>query len=100
MIEQKLQKREPDFRKIFEQNLSDDGKKMFRYALEQYPEIAKKLANILGQYFYMGKIKGKLNANDIYGIFYELGYPIRLETKIVYKKKGRVKSIKELLNED
>jgi hypothetical protein len=28
-----------------------------------------------------------------------MGFPIRIETKIVYKKKGEVKSISELLKE-
>ena len=88
-----------DFKKIFLKNLTQDGLEMFNRALKQYPAIAEKIAESLGRLYNQGRLKGSLNAEAVYGIFLELGYPIRLDTRIVYKKKGKVKSISELLKE-
>ncbi|MEM0023272.1 MAG: hypothetical protein QW407_01570 [Thermofilaceae archaeon] len=101
MTRQPSQKEEKvDYVKLFYDNLSEDGKEMFNRALMQYPSLAQKVAEMLGQLLVQGKISGPLDAETIYGIFSELGYPIRLETKIVYKKKGKVKTISELLKEE
>jgi len=93
-------RREPDYLQVFLEHLTDDGKEMFRRAKEQYPVVARKIAESIGRLFVQGRIRGVLDARAIYGIFAELGYPIRLKTKIVYKKKGEVKTISELLREE
>jgi len=92
--------KDPDPYSIFLKLLTSDGKKLFENALSQYPLQAKKIGETIGKLYLLGKIRGRLDANFIYGIFYELGFPIRLETKIVYKKRGEVKSISEMLKEE
>jgi len=87
----------PDYTKIFLDNLTSDGLEMYRKAEEQYPIIARRVAYVVGGLYAIGRIRGKLDARAVYGIFAEIGYPIRLDTKIVYKKKGKVKSISELI---
>lgn len=89
----------PDYASVFLKHLSEDGREMFNMAMNQYPDVAQKVAETLGKLYHEGRLEGVLDAEAIYGIFEELGYPIRIETKIVYKKKGEVKSISELLKE-
>ena len=69
-------------------------------AKAQYPKVASVIVKELARLIQLGKMREKLNAEDIYGIFFYLGYPIRVETKIVIKRKGKVKSISDLLRED
>jgi DNA-binding TFAR19-related protein (PDSD5 family) len=89
----------PDYTSVFLKHLSDDGKEMFKLAMDQYPDVAQKVAETLGKLYHDGRLEGILDAEAVYGIFEEIGYPIRIETKIVYKKKGEVKSISDLLKE-
>ncbi len=104
ILERTIKEREavarPDFYSIFLSHLTDDGKELFERALNQYPKAARRIAEEIGKLYYMGRVRGSLDARAIYGIFAELGYPIRVETKIMYKKRGEVKSISELLKED
>lgn len=101
MAKQPSQREEKvDYTKLFYDSLSEDGREMFNKASEQYPSLAQKVAEMLGQLLIQGKINGPLDAETIYMVFNEIGYPIRLETRIVYKKKGKVKSIGELLKEE
>ncbi|RLF04426.1 MAG: hypothetical protein DRK00_06740 [Thermoprotei archaeon] len=89
----------PDYTRIFARNLTEDGREMFRRAESQYPVVASKVAEALGRLYAQGRLRGRLDAETIYGIFYELGYPIRIETRVVYKKRGEVKTISELIKE-
>lgn len=102
LIVRRSQQREErvDYVKVFLDNVSEEGLEMYNKALEQYPTIAPKVAEALGRLIAHGKIDSPLDAETVYRVFQELGYPIRLETKIVYKKKGKVKSIGELLKEE
>lgn len=89
----------PDYISTFLSNLTEDGGEMYEKAAEQYPSIAPKIAEALGRLYAEGRLAGKLDAETVYGIFYEAGCPIRIEIKIVYKKKGEVKTISEMLKE-
>ena len=83
---------------ILMNHLTDKGKKIFKKALEQYPTVAKFVAYNLARIILEGRIK-EIDGITLYHIFERLGYPIRLETRIVYKSKGKVKTISELLKE-
>jgi len=86
-----------DFEKVFIEHLSDDGRLMYEKAVDQYGEQARKIAEKLGKLYYLGRLQGRMNAETVYWIFREVGLPIKIETKIVYKKGGEVKSIGEML---
>ncbi len=90
----------PDFYSLFLSSLTDDGREMFGKALDQYGDDAAKIGESIGRLIYAGRIRGRLTAEHIYWIFRELGMPIRVETRIVYKKGREVKSISDLLKED
>lgn len=98
-LEAKRETKQVDYQQTFLNHLSEDGKEMYEKALAQYPSIAPKIAEEIGRLFALSKLTGTLDAETVYGIFQELGYPIRLETRLVYKKKGETKSISELLRE-
>ena len=89
-----------DFYKVFVSHLTSDSREMFRKAEKQYPVIARQVAESVGKLFYEGRLAGNIDGRQLYGIFMELGYPIRLETRIVYKKRGEVKRISEMLKEE
>ncbi|HDD63692.1 MAG: hypothetical protein DRJ32_00330 [Thermoprotei archaeon] len=88
-----------DYEEIFLRHLDSKAKKIYEKAKQQYPEVARKVALAISKLILERKLGGILDSVTLYGIFYELGYPIRLETRIVYKSKGRVKSISELIKE-
>ncbi|MEM1509035.1 MAG: hypothetical protein QXY49_06275 [Thermofilaceae archaeon] len=98
-LEAKRETKQDDFQQVFLSHLSEDGKEMYEKALAQYPSVAPKIAEEIGRLFVLGRLTGTFDAETVYGIFQELGYPIKLETRLVYKKKGETKSISELLKE-
>ncbi len=80
--------------------LTSGGEEMLLKAKSQYPKVAEYVVRELAKLVLTGRLREKLDAEDIYAIFYHLGFPIRIETKIVVKRKGKVKSISELLKEE
>ncbi len=80
--------------------LTKSGEEMLSRAKSQYPRVAEYVVRELAKLVLTGRLREKLDAEDIYAIFYNLGFPIRVETRIVVKRKGRVKSISELLKEE
>ncbi|MEZ0345385.1 MAG: hypothetical protein ABWK01_02390 [Infirmifilum sp.] len=100
MMEKEVKRAEPDYYNVFLGNLTDDGRVMFEKAVEQYGDTARKIAEKLGRLYHIGRLRGKLDAEAVYWIFSEIGLPIRLETRIVYKKGGEYKSISEILKEE
>lgn len=80
--------------------LTESGEEMLSRAKSQYPKVAEYVVRELAKLVLMGRLREKLDAEDIYAIFYNLGFPIRVETRIVVKRKGKVKSISELLREE
>ena len=85
---------------LVESHLTDDGKEMLERAREQYPKICNAVVVELAKLIALGRLERKLDALDIYNIFRSLGYPIRVETKIVIKRRGEEKSISEILREE
>lgn len=80
--------------------LTESGEEMLGRAKSQYPRVAEYVIRELAKLVLMRRLREKLDAEDIYAIFYNLGFPIRVETRIVVKRKGKVKSISELLKEE
>jgi DNA-binding TFAR19-related protein (PDSD5 family) len=86
-----------DYERIFVEHLTDDGRMMYEKAVEQYGEEARRIAEKLGRLYRSGRLQGLMNAETVYWVFREVGLPIKIETRIVYKKGGEVKSIGEML---
>jgi len=98
-FQQKNVKRTLSPREFLDMYLTEGGREMLKRGFQQYPGVAQYVVNGLVRLIISKRITGKIDEHLIYGIFYELGYPIRLETKIMYKSKGKAKSISEVLKE-
>jgi len=101
LLEKQLKEKESKFspREILEAVLTPKAKEILREAKRQYPEATERVIEILADYVVEKRIK-KIDGVTLYNIFLNLGIPVRLETKIVYKSRGEVKSIRELLKGD
>ncbi len=86
-----------DALKIVREKLVDRGDEVLEAALEQYPETAKKIVQVLAEKIVDGAVSGKISGEALMSLFDYLGMPVKLKTKILYYKKGEYKSITDLL---
>ena len=81
---------------VLRRHLVDKGEEVLDAALEQYPELAKRVADLLASKILSGQLK-KVSGEELLMLFEYLGARIRLETSIKYYKKGEFKSIRDML---
>jgi len=86
-----------DAYELVKKHLADRGEEVLNAALEQYPEAAKKIVMIIALKIMRGEFSGKITGEMLMQLFEYLGMHIRLETKILYYRKGEYKSIRDLL---
>ena len=86
-----------DAYELVKRHLADRGEEVLNAALEQYPEAAKKIVMIIASKIMRGEFSGKITGEMLMQLFEHLGMHIRLETKILYYRKGEYKSIRDLL---
>ena len=86
-----------DAYELVKKHLADRGEEVLDAALEQYPEAAKKIVTIIALKIMRGEFSGKITGEMLMQLFEYLGMHIRLETKILYYRKGEYKSIRDLL---
>ena len=86
-----------DAYELVKKHLADRGEEVLNAALEQYPEAAKKIVTIIALKIMRGEFSGKITGEMLMQLFEYLGMHIRLETKILYYRKGEYKSIRDLL---
>jgi len=82
---------------LVKKHLVDRGEEVLDAALEQYPEAAKKIVTIIALKIMRGEFSGKITGEMLMKLFEYLGMHVRLETKILYYRKGEYKSIRDLL---
>ncbi|RLE81950.1 MAG: hypothetical protein DRJ51_02720 [Thermoprotei archaeon] len=88
-----------DPRELLNKSLTEKAKEVLKYAEMQYPKLTEYVIRELARLIVQGRIKGEIDGYTVLYIFRELGYPIRLPTRIVVKRKGETKSITEYLKE-
>jgi len=76
--------------------LTDRAKEVLRHAKEQYPSVANYVVRVLAKFVEEGKVKEPIGGYDLYRLFHDLGYRIRLPIRIYYEKKGERKPLSEL----
>lgn len=86
-----------DAYELVKKHLADRGEEVLDAALEQYPEAAKKIVMLIASKIMRGEFSGKITGEMLMQLFEYLGMHVRLETKILYYKKGEYKSIQDLL---
>ncbi len=77
-------------------HLVDRGEEVLDAALQQYPELAKRVAALLASKVASGQLK-EISGAELLSLFEYLGARVRLETSIKYYKKGEYKSIRDML---
>lgn len=83
--------------KMLKGYLEDRGDEVLEAALEQYPEQAKKVVIMLAEKIARGELRRKLSGELLMSLFEYLGIPVKLQTKILYYRKGEYKPITDLL---
>jgi len=76
--------------------LTPKAKEILMEAKKQYPRATEKVVAILAGYIIEKRIK-EIDGVTLYNILISFGIPVRLRTRIIYKSKGEVKSIRDLL---
>lgn len=79
--------------------LTGKAREVLSYAREQFPMVADQIVKVLARFIEEGKVKEPINGYDLYRLFYDLGYRIRLPIRIYYEKKGERKPLSELFKE-
>ena len=101
MLKAEAEKTKPtmDPFKLVEERLRGRGHEVLKAALEQYPQAARAVVRELAKLIASGRIKGFIDGETLHQLFAMLGFPVRLETRIVYVEKGEAKSLADKLRE-
>ena len=86
-----------DAYELVKKHLVDRGEEVLDAALEQYPDAARRIVMIIALKIMRGEFSGKITGEMLMQLFEYLGMHVRLETKILYYRKGEYKSIRDLL---
>ncbi|MGQ9759283.1 MAG: DNA-binding protein [Candidatus Methanomethylicaceae archaeon] len=95
-MQQKSQaKPEVDDLTLVRSKLTDRGPEVLDAALSQYPEATREIIGYLAKLYRSGKLSDTISGEELYGLFYDLGMRVRLETTITYIKDGKRVSLSE-----
>src|SRR5208337_1349995 len=67
---------------------------------QQYPRIADQIFQELAELVRIGRVKGQITGEQLYGLLRQIGLDIRLETKIQVFDHGELKSIADKFRGD
>ena len=98
-----LTKREEKKEKESEQDLLNKvfvGRawEVFNATQAQYPQVAKRLGDVLVQLSSSGRIK-PVSGQELYYLFRKMGLRVKLKTTIRIKEHGKLKSLEEKMKE-
>lgn len=85
---------------IVKKKLVGRGEEILNVAYSQYPQITKNIVERIAELIERDRIDEPITGELLYELFYSLGLPIRLETKIIFKEHGKAKSLAEKLEEN
>jgi len=88
-----------DYDSIVRARLVGRGEEVLAAAERQFPSETRRIVRALAEAIKSKRLRGPIDGGALYELFLALGMRIRLETKIVYEKKGEEKSISEVLKE-
>jgi len=78
--------------------LIDRADEVLEAAKRQYPKETEAIAHQLLRLIEIGKLD-KIDGPSLYNLFKSLGLKVRLETKVVYIKRGEAKDLAEMLRQ-
>ncbi|MFH1328623.1 MAG: double-stranded DNA-binding protein [Candidatus Bathyarchaeota archaeon] len=82
---------------VVKSQLVGRGEEVFEAARLQYPTATEIIVNELSILIKSGKIKEPLTGEFLANLYRQLGFPVRLKTRIVYEEHGEIKSLSEKL---
>ncbi len=65
----------------------------------QYPQVATEVSKAITTAWSSGRLKEKINGEQLYWLFQNMGFPVRLRTHIRIVESGEARSIAEKLRE-
>ncbi|MEM0384519.1 MAG: DNA-binding protein [Candidatus Caldarchaeum sp.] len=80
---------------ILKTHLGPRGDEVLQAALEQYPNEAMAVVEKLAELVKSGRLQEKIDGGDLYSLFRSLGIRVKVDTKIMYVKRGEAKDLKE-----
>jgi DNA-binding TFAR19-related protein (PDSD5 family) len=79
--------------KILERVFVGRAWEVYHATRQQYPTIADQIFRELAELVRIGRVKGKITGEQLYGLLRQIGLDIRLETKIQVLDHGELKSL-------
>jgi len=89
--------KEPD--EILKEVLIDRAWEVWEAAKLQYPQVATEVSKAIATAWTTGRLKEKINGEQLYWLFQNMGFPVRLRTQIRIIESGEIKSIAQKLHE-
>lgn len=97
--EEKQQEKPKEPEDILKTVFTESAWKIWRVAEQQYSQTTEDVKKALVAMIEAGKINEKITGEQIYWLFNQLGFPLRLETKIRILESGEMKTIAEKLRD-
>jgi len=93
------QPREPTPLEVVKESLGPKGDVVLEAALEQYPRETMRIVERLAELIKAGAVAGPIDGGELYSLFRQLGLRVKLDTKIVYVKRGEARDLRELFKQ-
>jgi len=84
---------------ILKEVLIDRAWEVWDAAKLQYPQVAAEVSKAIVAAKSTGRLKEKINGEQLYWLFQNMGFPVRLRTQIRIVESGEAKSIAQKLHE-
>jgi DNA-binding TFAR19-related protein (PDSD5 family) len=86
--------------KILEKVFVGRAWEVYHATRQQYPTIADQLFQELAELVRLGRVKGQITGEQLYGLLRQIGLDVRLETKIQVLDHGELKPIADKFRGD
>jgi DNA-binding TFAR19-related protein (PDSD5 family) len=86
--------------KILERVFVGRAWEVYHATRQQYPSIADQIFRELAELVRIGRVKGQITGEQLYGLLRQIGLDIRLETKIQVFDHGELKPLAEKFRGD
>jgi DNA-binding TFAR19-related protein (PDSD5 family) len=93
------QPREPTPLEVVKASLGPKGDVVLEAALEQYTRETMRIVERLAELIKAGAVAGPIDGGELYSLFRQLGLRVKLDTKIVYVKRGEARDLRELFKQ-
>ena len=95
----KDQDEKPNPRRLLESYFGYRAMEVYDAAWSQYPQVMPRIEAILIEAINSGRIKERIDGENLYSFFRSIGLPVRLNTTIKFKEHGELKTLQDKLKE-